>query len=145
MNYRDQVKSYVSRLQRDFKEYVPKDFPLQFFYSNVSDESLYSMAMNLYTTVKNAKNSERETKKPSDEHPSKRMFHLSPKQVGGSVYFIDTFTGRCVMSMIKQPSGLYNYHGSEESMTIHGGRGMLGQLYKDAQDDDLLHDRHEKK
>ncbi|MBI3190276.1 hypothetical protein HYZ41_01080 [archaeon] len=140
MNYRDQVKSYVSQMQRDFGQYVPKDFPLQFFDSNVTNETLYSMAMNLYTMVKTAKDNQKPVH--SEPDPGKKMFYLVPHtEKDGSVYYMDRFTSKVVMSMVRQPNGLFSYYGPREMMTMFGGRGELGQMLKNVEDEDFFHDK----
>ena len=148
MVYRDQLKSWLSYMQRDFGRYIPRDFPAQAFNANVSDDALYSMAMNLYTLVKTSKQdayAHRAQTEMKAAPESNEMFYLVPHvESDGSIYYIDRFSNRVVMSMIRQSNGLFSYYGPRKMMTVLGGRGELGDMLRRVEDSDFFHDRKQR-
>ncbi|MCX6815243.1 MAG: hypothetical protein NT120_00125 [Candidatus Aenigmarchaeota archaeon] len=145
MSYRNQLNEWVSYMQKDFGSQIPKDFPMQMFNSNVSNEALYNTAMSLYTIVNTSRNSGHNLHNhghSEKEAPEKRMYHLVPyTESNGNVYYIDRFENRVVMSMTRQPNGLFSYYGPREMMTVLGGRGELGDLLRRVEDSDFFHDK----
>ena len=146
MSYRNQINQWLSYMRRDYGSYVPRDFSMQSGDSSVSDGELYSRAMDLYKFVKHSKNERGlQARQQPAEEPGKKMWYLAPHtDADGSVYYIDRFTNRVVMSMVRQSNGLFSYRGPREMMTIIGGRGELGDMLRRVEDNDFFHDRKAK-
>jgi hypothetical protein len=141
MSGRSELLNWVSKAQRDFGAYIPKDFPMQMFNSSASDESLYNAAMSLYTIVKSAGYNHSHSNS-KEEHPDKKLFYLVPHQeADGSVCYVDRFTNNVVMSLTRQPNGLFSCYGPKEMIELLGGRGLMSQINKDLADGDYFHDK----
>ncbi len=145
MSYRDQLKEWISYAKRDFGHYISNDFPMQLFSaSNVSDDTLSYIAKALYETVRTAQHS-RYNSHAETKASEQKMFYLVPQvDSSGSVYYINRFTGGVAMSMVRQPNGLYSYHGPREMMTVFGGRNELGGMLDKISDNDFFHDHKHK-
>ncbi len=142
MSYRDQVRTWVSNLQRNCGQYIPNDFPMSFFSADVSDNVLYDRAMDLYRMAKASQMQLRMQARPRQEAPENEMLHLVPyTNAEGNVYFVNRFTNGVVVTLTRQTNGLYAYHGPRAYMTILGGRGELSGIYDRLdRDNDYFHD-----
>ena len=144
MSSRGELMQWVSNTQRDYGAYIPKDFPMNAFKSEMSDESLYNTAMSLYTLVKAAGYNQKQAA-PSEHHDSRTFYLVPHKESDGSVYYADRKTGEIVMSITKQANGLFSYYGPKEMMEIFGGRGLMSQINQNMEDGDFFHNPEKKK
>ena len=133
MSYRSQLNTWLADLKHDFGEYIPEDYPVQFFSSNTSDEALYFGALGLYNTVKAAKNSQR-----SHGAEDEVMYLVPHVESDGSFCYVNRKTGHVEVSMRKMPNGLFTYYGPKKYIEMLGGRGMLGSLLDRVEDGDFF-------
>ncbi len=118
--------------------YLPEGSASIIANSGASDRELYAYATKLH---KSWRGKPLQYGKETDDAESETFYLVPHVEKDGSVYYVDRKRNKVVMSMIKQPNGLFSYQGDRKMMVVLGGRGELGQMLEKVKDGDFFHDQ----
>ena len=136
MSYKNRVLDWVRNETSRNAEYVPEGFPLDLFYSSLSDKELGSLANSLYAGMKKTK-SERESRKHEKNDDNEEVYLVPYRGGNGATYFWDRSKPGYHLKAVIMPmeNGMFAYKGERKYITMLGGRSELGGIRTDMEGD----------